>query len=171
MDDHVENTRMALRAVKAELIHVQDAMMPYRMRRRAAKDALAKLCVETDVVNQVVRSWRPPSASEIAALDEVNAWAAAGLRDLEPRERALKEAVRMAEIGHERAKRETRKKRGKNAETDLSKSSALTRDPLKRLRNAERVPQSFSANAEGLRNGPKSPQGIAEATTRQGRLF
>lgn len=171
MSDAIANARNELTAIKAELAYVQDEMMPYRMRRKAAKDALIAECVRQNTSTQIVTWWRAPTPSEIAELDEVNAWAAAALRDLEPRERALKEAARMAEIDLERAKREPRKNRGKTAENDLSEISVVIRDSLKRPRTAGRVPQSFSATAEGPRNNPKSHQGIAWQNTVQKDMF
>lgn len=171
MTDEIAGARNELKAIKAELAYVQEEMMPYRMRRRAAKDALIAECVIQNTSTQIVTWWRAPTTSEIAALDEVNAWCAAALRDLEPRERALKEAARMAEIDLERAKRGPRKNRGKTAENDPPEISAVIRDPLKRLRTAERVPQSFSATAEGPRNDPKSHKGIARPDTGHKDMF
>lgn len=106
-----------LNAIKADLAALSEAMAPYRMRRRQVQDRIAAACVKCDDATRTVTWWRPPTPAEVAQLDDVNAWAAAGLAPLAERERALKEAARLAEISVRDARSATtekpRKDRGK----------------------------------------------------------
>lgn len=160
---------LELRQIKAELAAVQDAMAPYRMRRRAVRDRIAAACVQTNEADQIVTSWRPPSVAEVAELDEVNAWAADGLNPLIVRERCLKEAVRVAEINLKQTKSVTRKKRGTDAENDHPKASASIRVALQGSADADAFPHTAFANADGMRKTPHYPP-VGDAG-RQGDLF
>lgn len=162
----VARMRAELNRISAELASVQDQMAPFLMRRKAVRDKISRYCFDLNQLDQKVKSWRPMGPSNIALLDEVNIWAAEGLRPLKPRHDSLKEAKRLAEINLKRAKEEQGKngeKTGKSASKHFPRSSA---GPLSRKGTGNPSPRFPSPNGGktggtplSTHNGPAGKQG------------
>lgn len=157
MSDQLTAAMADLKKLQAELAFVSEQLAGARYARRAVRDRVAAACVRTDEIQQVVLHWRPPTPGEVAEIDEVCARHAPTLREYEPRERALKEAVRIASIEVEKARSAATSERGKNADKTRKDFPRSTPEPLKGMRNAEhfRVRPSLTRSERG----PASPSG------------
>lgn len=124
----VASARRVLDELTAEMAQVQHELSGPRLAWRGAQDRASNACMTLDVARLKVIAWRPPTATEVAALDAARRKFLDVAGPLLERERILKTAIREAEIELEAAKKGRAKAPKTTTETpenDLAKVAPL----------------------------------------------
>lgn len=171
----VSECTLELQKISADLAKVQDDLAMPRLARRGVRDRISEACVKRDRVENVVKSWRPPSPDEVREIDEVHQRTAPIIAELMPIEASLKAAKRAAEIDLQNAKKLAKKNRaqpgenrGKTGEIEGLKSSPVNRRTLKGLGTGEAGPPVPPAKPGKTGESPVFFDGSG---CRQGELF
>lgn len=90
--------------ITAELAHISEVLAGARYARRQVRDRIAAACVRGDEDARKITFWRPMTAAELVELDAVHARTAPVLAEMQPRETALKEALRRVRIAIDEAR-------------------------------------------------------------------
>lgn len=116
-DDEIRTLQRELTALQAELASVSDELAPFRMTRKTVRESISSELYDLDHGRRIVKAWRCMTADELERWDRANdPFSRPHVRDLEMREKALKNGVRMAGIDLDRAYSGRRKVGAKSAQ-------------------------------------------------------
>lgn len=160
-----------LTEISGDLAQIQDQLAGPRMARRNVRARIASECVKTafdeEAGKGTVVSWRPPSPEEVAEIDSVHEATAPILRELEPIERALRAAKRVAEIDLKQAAKSGAKRRKTGAQMAQKERASCSEPPTGNGAMARHFPPAQNRR----RNGARAAPGVGSSGAAQMPLF